>query len=312
MMLSRSLRFRDLQTLDELRRVVELEKIVWEYTDGEDVVPVPILAITVKRGGILIGAFDGSDAMVGFVYSLPGLKSGCLIQWSHMLGVVAAYRNAGLGRSLKLEQRQRALAMGIEVIEWTFDPMQALNAHLNLTKLGAVVVEYEKNIYGESSSPLHRGTPTDRFVAVWNLKSSRVAARLAGGPGDVPQLGEIPLINETRVANSWLTCGAWNSKLEDARLRVEIPFDFGKMQRSSPDVASDWRTAASTNSSPASRTSTREARCSDTRPCRAVHSTAEATSGGFGEVSDPSARPSAMVSPKRSMLRRARRYSSAG
>ena len=244
MMLRRSLRFRDLQTLDELRRVVELEKIVWEYTDGEDVVPVPILAITVKRGGILIGAFDGSDAIVGFVYSLPGLKSGCLIQWSHMLGVVAAYRNAGLGRSLKLEQRQRALAMGIEVIEWTFDPMQALNAHLNLTKLGAVVVEYEKNIYGESSSPLHRGTPTDRFVAVWNLKSSRVAARLAGGPGDVPQLGEIPLINETRVANSWLTCGAWNSKLEDARLRVEIPFDFGKMQRSSPDVASDWRTAS--------------------------------------------------------------------
>jgi|TARA_B100000315_G_scaffold154402_1_gene142955 predicted GNAT superfamily acetyltransferase len=240
--------YRDLRTLDELRRVVELERIIWEYTHAEDVVPVPILAINVKRGGILVGAFDASDVIVGFAYSLPGLRDGRLVQWSHMLGVLDAYRNVGLGRALKLEQRQRALAMDVEIIEWTFDPMQAMNAHLNLSKLGAVVEEYAVNIYGESSSALHRGTPTDRFVAVWRLASSRVTDRLAGrpadGPPDAASIAEIPRINETQMVGEWLACGTWNAALEESRLRVEIPAGFTEMQQSSPDAARAWRMAS--------------------------------------------------------------------
>ena len=100
--------------------------------------PAPILAITIKRGGILIGAFDG-DRMVAFVYSIPGLKNGKPMHWSHMLGVVDEYRNAGLGRELKLLQRERALALGIDLIEWTYDPMQATNAHLNFARLGGIL-----------------------------------------------------------------------------------------------------------------------------------------------------------------------------
>ena len=241
--------YRDLHSLEELRRVVELEKVVWGYSDAEDVVPVPILAVNVKRGGILIGAFDTEDRMVGFVYSLPGLKDGEVVQWSHMLGVLDDYRNAGLGRSLKLQQRQRALAMGIQVIEWTFDPMQAMNAHLNLTKLGATVEEYQENIYGESSSLLHRGTPTDRFVAVWTLESSRVVERIAtatpvAGPADIPPTDVLPSANETLEADGWLTCASIDVGLEAARVRVEIPTGFGDMQVAAPDVAREWRAAS--------------------------------------------------------------------
>ena len=87
----------------------------------------------------------------------PGLKDGRLIQWSHMLGVVPDARHAGIGLALKLAQREEALRAGVELIEWTFDPLQTLNAHLNFARLGVIVEEYEENIYGESSSPLHRG-----------------------------------------------------------------------------------------------------------------------------------------------------------
>ena len=110
--------------------------------------------------------------MVGFVYSLPGLKHGKPLQWSHMLGVLDEFRNDGLGLQLKMLQRDRTLAMGLDLIEWTFDPMQTLNAYLNFTKLGVIVDEYEINVYGKSMSPLHGGNPTDRFVAQWRIRES--------------------------------------------------------------------------------------------------------------------------------------------
>src|SRR5574340_159211 len=160
---------RDLKTIEECRTVVELEKSVWEYSDAEDVVPVPILIVSVKRGGILLGAFDDGGRMVGFVYSLAAMKQGRPSQWSHMLGVLSDARDGGLGARLKLEQRRRAMAMGVGLIEWTYDPLQALNAHLDFTKLGVVVNEFVENVYGDSSSPLHQGTPTDRFIAEWRL-----------------------------------------------------------------------------------------------------------------------------------------------
>src|SRR5262245_61620931 len=119
---------RSLTTLDDCRQVAALERDVWGYTDSEDVVPPPVLITSAKRGGILLGAFDESGSMAGFVYSIPAIKDGRLIQWSHMLGVVEQARNTGLGLQLKLAQRASALEMGIELIEWTFDPLQALNA----------------------------------------------------------------------------------------------------------------------------------------------------------------------------------------
>ena len=170
---------RPLTTLDDCRRVAAFEKTVWGYTDAEDVVPAVRAdrldqawrhpARCVRRRG----------EMQGFVYSMPGMKDGRPMQWSHMLGVAPTARDAGLGTRLKLAQRDAALAMGLDLIEWTFDPLQALNAHFNFAKLGVVVEEYEENIYGESSSPLHRGAPTDRFVAEWRITTPHVERRIA-------------------------------------------------------------------------------------------------------------------------------------
>src|SRR5687767_1739894 len=186
---------RPLTTLDDCHKVVALEKQIWGYTDAEDVVPAPVLIVTIKRGGILLGSFDEAGAMNGFAYSIPGIKNGRTMQWSHMLGVTAAARSANLGTRLKLAQREATRAMGLDLIEWTYDPLQAMNAHLNFAKLGVVVEEYEENIYGESSSVLHRGSPTDRFVAEWHVRTPHVERRLAawdqphfrdGGVADAP------------------------------------------------------------------------------------------------------------------------------
>jgi predicted GNAT superfamily acetyltransferase len=235
---------RPLTTLDECRQVVELEKRVWGYSDAEDVVPTPVLIVTIKRGGILLGAFDRTGHMMGFVYSLPALKNGRATQWSHMLGVLPEGREVGLGARLKLEQRRAALGMGLELIEWTYDPMQAVNAHLNFSKLGVVVSEYEENIYGESSSPLHRGSPTDRFIAEWWLASHRVEQRIAATDRAAREASaNAPVINQTTRHGTWLECSHLDLHCSGTRVAVEIPTGFGEMQAKEPSRALAWRMA---------------------------------------------------------------------
>jgi len=234
---------RPLTTLEECRRVTELEKVVWGYTDAEDVVPPPVLIVSIKRGGVLLGAFDDAGEMQGFVYSMPALKNGRPSQWSHMLGVTDSARSAGVGTKLKLAQRQATLDLGLDLIEWTYDPLQALNAHLNFTKLGAIVEEYEENIYGVSSSPLHRGTPTDRFVAEWKLREPHVVRRIA--PGALPvrdaSVMEAPVVNPALAGGQWLEPVPGDLTLDHRRLLVEIPTGFSEIQRDAPDLALGWR-----------------------------------------------------------------------
>jgi len=217
------------------------------------VVPVPILAVTVLRGGILIGAFAG-DLMAGFVYSLPGIKHGKPTQWSHMLGVLAEHRNDGTGRRLKLLQRERALSMNFDLIEWTYDPLQALNAHLNFTKLGVIVEEYEENVYGVSQSPLHRGNPTDRFVAEWWIRKPHVERRLEATSMVAQGFGPALTLRTSEVADAsranravpggdWLACQEVDLTLDARRLLVEIPTDFTEMLSRAPDLALEWRMA---------------------------------------------------------------------
>lgn len=236
---------RPLTTLEDCRKVAELEKHVWGYTDAEDVVPPPVLIVSIKRGGILLGAFDEHDEMVGFVYSIPGFKDGRPMQWSHMLGVVASHRSSGLGARLKLAQREAALAMGIDLIEWTYDPMQAMNAHLNFARLGVVVEEYEENIYGTSSSPLHAGTPTDRFVAEWRLREPHVERRIFGSGLHVRDgsLATAPVVNPSREGKQWIEPGNQDLSLQDRRVLVEIPTGFPEMMTDAPRLALEWRMA---------------------------------------------------------------------
>jgi predicted GNAT superfamily acetyltransferase len=161
-----------------------------------------------------------------------------------MLGVVADARSAGLGRLLKLAQRDATLAMGMDLIEWTYDPLQAFNAHLNFAKLGVVVTTYEENIYGESSSPLHRGTPTDRFVAEWNLREPHVERRIAAA-GPLMRDASValaPVVNPSKPG-AWLEPAEGELAHESRRVLVEIPTGFSDMQAQVPDLALQWRMA---------------------------------------------------------------------
>jgi predicted GNAT superfamily acetyltransferase len=170
---------RPCQGLDELRACVALQKEVWNFTDAE-LVPLRMFVVAEKVGGQVMGAFAGGD-MVGFALSVPGTRSGHVYLHSHMLAVRKDHRNGGLGRRLKLMQRQDALARGIELIEWTFDPLEIKNAYLNIEKLGAIARRYNINQYGITSSPLQGGLPSDRLIAEWWLKSKRVETLLDTG-----------------------------------------------------------------------------------------------------------------------------------
>jgi predicted GNAT superfamily acetyltransferase len=174
-----SITIRRCEGIDELRVAVELQKEVWNFTDAE-LVPLRLFVVAEKVGGQVLGAFDGTD-MIGFALAVPGVRAGHAYLHSHMLAVRKDYRNGGLGRRIKLYQREEALERGFELIEWTFDPLEIKNAYLNIEKLGAIVRRYTINQYGITTSPLQGGLPTDRLIAEWWLKSKRVEGLLRDG-----------------------------------------------------------------------------------------------------------------------------------
>jgi predicted GNAT superfamily acetyltransferase len=234
---------RDLTTIDEFRQVVGLEQAIWGYTDQGDLVTVPVFIFTVHRGATLIGAFAPDGGMVGFAYAVVGMKDGKPMQWSHMAGVLPEFRG-GLGFRLKLAQRERALAERLDLIEWTFDPLQAMNAHFNFAKLGGVADEYAANFYGESTSALHRGTPTDRLVLSWKITEPHVIRRLERTRAlgaRAHEVAEAPIVNTTRMDGDWRETTAINLALDDRRVWIEIPTGFTEMQQHAPNRALKWR-----------------------------------------------------------------------
>jgi predicted GNAT superfamily acetyltransferase len=163
---------RELSTEPELREAVALQKTIWGFEDA-DLLPFRMFVVATKIGGQLLGAFH-EGRMIAFCVAIPGLKAdGKVYLHSHMLGVLPEYRNAGVGRQLKLRQRDDALARSIDLIEWTFDPLDLKNAYLNVERLGAIVRRYLRNQYGVSSSVLHGGLPTDRLLAEWWIGKPR-------------------------------------------------------------------------------------------------------------------------------------------
>jgi predicted GNAT superfamily acetyltransferase len=157
---------RPLTTLAEYNECVALQKTVWgaEY-DG--LVPASLLKVSAEVGGLVVGAFSPRNELCGFVFGLTGVQDGVLVHWSHFLGVRDADRNAGLGRRLKKYQRAELARRGIAELRWTFDPLVAKNAHLNLNVLGARVLRYVPDMYGTTDSPLHHRLATDRLVVAW-------------------------------------------------------------------------------------------------------------------------------------------------
>lgn len=228
-----------------MREVENLQKEVWQ-SDDRDVVPLNILAATREVGAILLGAFDG-PALVGFAYSFVGRENERLVHHSHMLAVTQSHRNLNLGYRLKLAQRDRALAQGIDRMTWTFDPLQSLNAHFNFAKLGVIADTYKVNFYGETTSGflLQIGMGTDRLWVTWLLESERVLERIrkhdCGGASTAALEGISRFVrvapkNTPQLAPS-------TDVLGEKYLAIEIPADINSLQRESPALAAKWREA---------------------------------------------------------------------
>jgi predicted GNAT superfamily acetyltransferase len=243
---SGAMRIADITDLAGCRAVVAIQEAVWGR-DAE-IVPASLLVSSIKRGGVLIGAWD-ADRMVGFVWSMPGWRDGQPTQWSHMLAVLPEQRRAGLGEDLKWAQRDRGLAAGIDLIEWTFDPLQAANAHLNIARLGCTSSEYRANAYGEMIGPLHRGTPTDRLVAEWRIREPHVQRRRDlrdGGTGVVARDATVldaPEAISSHASGEWIAIGDTRLNLADRRVFVPIPPRFSEMQAQATESALAWRMA---------------------------------------------------------------------
>ncbi len=199
---------RRLTAHQELQEALRLQKQIWGFAEIE-LLPLRLFVVAGKVGGQVFAAFDGKP-MVGFCVAIPGLKqSGEVYLHSHMMGVLPEYHNRGIGRMLKLWQRDEALSRSIRLVEWTFDPLEIKNAHFNMERLGAIVRRYVFNQYGITASPLHGGLPTDRCVAEWWLASGRVASLVAGTPEPRPPI----------------------------EARIEVPVEIDRLRREAPKQA---------------------------------------------------------------------------
>jgi predicted GNAT superfamily acetyltransferase len=184
---------RKCEELDDFHRCVQIQREVWGETDLETE-PYVTFVVAAQTGGQVLGAFEG-HTMVGFTMALVGVRNGSAYLHSHMTGVLPSHRDQGIGRLLKLFQRDEALGRGIRLVEWTFDPLETRNAHFNFNRLGALSRRFIHNFYGRTSSPLHRGLPTDRLLVEWHLDSKRAIAainNLAPDPVECPVTIHLP------------------------------------------------------------------------------------------------------------------------
>lgn len=239
---------RPFETMEECHECVALQEETWGKGFSERVSPA-ILKVGAILGGVSAGAYDADGRLVGFVFGLTGLRDGDVVHWSDMLAVRPEARDTGLGRRLKAYQREVVTSLGVQRMYWTFDPLQSRNAHLNITRLGAVVREYRIDMYGETDSPLHRGIGTDRFVALWQLPTARVEGRLSDDPEHRFDPREIDAggVDDCLVADTRSGVhprpGAPRLVAGNPWVRVEIPSMLGPIMDDDPDLARAWRSS---------------------------------------------------------------------
>jgi chorismate synthase len=202
------LTLRRLETHADYEACVRLQELTWG--DGfRERVPTSVLHVAHQIGGVVAGAFDASGELVAFVFGLTGVRGGRLVHWSDMLAVRPELRDRGLGARLKAFQRDLVRPLGVDAILWTYDPLVARNAHVNLVKLGARVERYVEDMYGsDTGSKLHGSMGTDRFVVEWPM-TERVAPPATS----------------------------------DDAVRVEIPHDVYTLLATDPAAALAWRHA---------------------------------------------------------------------
>ena len=200
--------------LEEFHACVELQREIWGEADLE-IEPTTMFVVASLTGGQVLGAFDG-EKMVGYTLAVAGVHDNSTYLHSHQTGVKVNYRDRGVGRMLKLFQRDEALGRGIRLVEWTFDPLEVKNAHFNLNRLGAICRQYIPNLYGVTTSPLHRGMDTDRLLAEWHLDSERVVAaitNLVREPAEAPAKIELPAGLEQWKVNDCAKLQATQSRI---------------------------------------------------------------------------------------------------
>jgi predicted GNAT superfamily acetyltransferase len=242
---------RDLKSIDDLSQLKAVEKEVWGMAD-EDALPLTVAIALKAAGNIFVGAFDkgnDKDKLVGFAFGFLGREHGLTTIHSHMLAVLDAYRHLDLGSRLKQAQRERAMAMGVHEMTWTYDPLQSRNAHFNFSKLGVISDTYKVDFYGpETSSMLHRNG-TDRLWVRWMLNSRRVqdrlAGRLAGKDARAETLDAMRLLAPlVRFDPSGKPGRADLAEaLARQRVSIEIPGDILEVERTDMGLAREWRDA---------------------------------------------------------------------
>ncbi len=227
---------RDLATLEDYNACIALQKATWGETFSE-LVPTLILRVSQMIGGVAAGAFDPDGSLVGFVFGMTGIRNNELVHWSDMLAVRPERRSEGIGERLKQYQRERALAVGAGAMLWTFDPLQARNAHFNINHLGARPVSYEPDMYGSNTgSALHGNLPTDRFIVRWDLRNPEPGSALETDAdreltlaNPLDQQGEPPTLGERLKPGP-----------ADRGYRVQIPTEFSA-EKMSAEAARRWR-----------------------------------------------------------------------
>ncbi|HEY2896282.1 MAG TPA: hypothetical protein VGJ12_04030 [Gemmatimonadaceae bacterium] len=230
---------RRVRTNEEYDACVRMQHAIWGE-DFTEAVPATILKVTQQIGGVTAGAFDPGGRLLGFVFGMMGSMDGALVHWSDMLAVHHDARNKGLGRRLKLFQRELLRPLGVERMFWTYDPLVAKNAFLNIVRLGARPTEYVIDMYGaDTHSALHSGLGTDRFIVAWDLTKD-------GGANTRSEADVESDARQAPIANA-LAAGVGRSagpamELPDADVvRVEVPADIDAVLARDVSVAATLR-----------------------------------------------------------------------
>ncbi|MEM0051464.1 MAG: hypothetical protein QXF42_08070 [Sulfolobales archaeon] len=242
----RVIEVRRLKDPEEYRMVTEAEVSVWGVIDYTSVVAHHMLIAADRRGGLVLGAFEkDTGRMVGFVFGFPAISpDGKLYHYSHMTGVVPEYRYKGLGYILKLMQREYVLKQGLDLIAWTYDPLQSPNARFNIGKLGVIVRKFYINYYGELRDSINIGMPTDRFEAEWWIKSKLVEGKLKGllRPPTLDTLVKLggEVVTNVEFSNNLPVLTNYNLDNNSKLVLIEIPEDLSKL-RSDNNLLLKWR-----------------------------------------------------------------------
>lgn len=238
---------RRLTSIEEYHAAEEAQRVIWGITDDTEVIPTHLLVTAQKNGGLVLGAFDDRGVMVGFLFGFLGeTPDGRVKHCSHMMGVHPDWRGRGLAYALKCAQRDHVMRQGLDLITWTYDPLESVNARLNLGKLGVICRVYLRNIYGELQDSLNVGLPSDRFQVEWWLRARRTRTWLAAGE-EWRSLDEVlergaRLVNRVAPGTAGLPAPAgWTPDYDPELLLVEIPPSIQAIKCADMNLAQAWR-----------------------------------------------------------------------